>query len=667
MKPPDSSTASHERAPGRAVAGSLRFPLAMALLAAALVLPSLGAGILYDDYHHKLLMTGSTSPVRLLESPLDMFRFFSGDEQRMAALIDFGFFPWWTDPHLKGSFWRPISSLTHWLDYELWPDTPALMHAQSIAWYALLAGIVAAWYRRMLGPGPTALLATVLFVVDDAHAMPVAFLANRNTLLAAVPGVLCLLLHDTWRRAGRRWVAGVAPLLLTLSLLAKEEGIAVCAYLAAYALFIDQAPWRQRLVAILPYGLVVIAWRICWSALGYGVDGLGLYVDPLTTPSEFLWALAQRMPILLLGLLATPPADLAIGLEGGGLTAFAVFAGGVVFAIAAILYHSLFRRRALTPAELERAAAGACAGRETPSASARPDHHPSRRGRLARILASLDPSPGDDPLAAPPFAHSRVAAFMAVSALLALVPMAATFPADRMLLFPGLGGMGVMAIFLRWVFAESGLRARARRWRSPAVVLAVAMAMIHLVAAPITLAVRSGMPLGPERIARRLYLAEPMDPELRERDLVVVNPPASFGLLHTPLIWAAEGGPMPRHFRVLTSSCAGPVEVRRIDTNTLGVCPQPGYLWMKLDRLWPGRQTFPVGRQIKLTGMTAEILSTTADGRPAEVAFRFDVPLEDQSLRWLQWRAGEFVPFIPPPVGESRVLPASLWELLRPW
>ena len=40
------------------------------LLGAALVLPSIKAGLIADDYHHKILMTGGDERVRAMDSPL---------------------------------------------------------------------------------------------------------------------------------------------------------------------------------------------------------------------------------------------------------------------------------------------------------------------------------------------------------------------------------------------------------------------------------------------------------------------------------------------------------------------------------------------------------------------------------------------------------------------
>ncbi len=63
-----------------------------------------------------------------------------------------------------------------------------------------------------------------------------------------------------------------------------------------------------------------------------------------------------------------------------------------------------------------------------------------------------------------------------------------------------------------------------------------------------------------------------------------------------------------------------------------------------------------LGQRVELTGMTVEITALTEKNRPAEASFEFAVPLEDPSLRWLQYKDGEFVPYTPLPVGETITL-----------
>lgn len=577
-------------------------PFAAGIVAIILTLPSLNVGLIVDDYHHKLLMSGSESPVRLLESPIDMFRFFDGDVERLSELRDYGFVPWWTYDDAKGAFWRPVTSLTHWLDYILWPDTPAMMHAQSILWYGALTIAVAFLYRRLSATALIAGLAALLFAVDDAHGTPVGFISNRNALMAAFFGVLTIIAHDRWRRGN--WRAGIvlAPLLLVASLLSAEAGISTCAYLAAHAVFIDRASVRQRCAALVPYAVVVLIWRLLWTHLGYGVENLGIYIDPLSSPLRFLAAIKDRAPLLLLGQWSLPLTDLTIML---------------------------------------------------------PPWHVLLLWRAALVLLALLVI-----VLAPLLRRDRVSRFWAAGMILSLLPICSTFPSERLLLFVGIGAMGLVAQLLCIVFAKSQARPRHLWWRIPAAALAVIFILSHLIIAPLSLPFRSANPMAPKKFTDRLMI-DSLDDAVQNQDLVVVNPPIAFLVITCPLIWEANNQPIPRRMRVLTSSLFQPVKIHRPDANTLVVRPQWGYYAWVLDGLFRDKQhPFAVGDRVELTGMTVEIMEMTPDGRPAEAAFRFSVPLEDPSLRWLQYEDRDFTPFTPPAIGQSAILkaPTPLWN-----
>ena len=66
---------------------------------------------------------------------------------------------------------------------------------------------------------------------------------------------------------------------------------------------------------------------------------------------------------------------------------------------------------------------------------------------------------------------------------------------------------------------------------------------------------------------------------------------------------------------------------------------------------------FQVGDTVTLSDLRFEVTRVTEDGRPAEVVVRFDKALDDPSLLWVRWDKHEYVPFEPPPVGASTVLP----------
>jgi hypothetical protein len=120
-----------------------------------------------------------------------------------------------------------------------------------------------------------------------------------------------------------------------------------------------------------------------------------------------------------------------------------------------------------------------------------------------------------------------------------------------------------------------------------------------------------------------------------------------------PVQAGLNGQPVPRHTRVLASGLPS-VLIRRTDTNALTIRPRNGYLDWVADRLFRDSQhPFALGDEVHLTDMVAKVTALTADGRPAEVAFRFSVPLEDPSLYWLCYRENTFQPFTPPAVGRS--------------
>jgi hypothetical protein len=571
------------------------FPFIVAVLAIILTLPSLKGGLCVDDYHHKLLMDGSNSPIRLLDSPIDTFRFFDGNPEHIFKLKDYGFLPWWTYEKVKGAFWRPLASITHWLDYIIWPNSPSLMHLHNLLWYGALIMAVAFLYRRFATVPLVAGLAALLYAIDDAHGMPAGFISNRNALMATFFGVLAIIAHDKWRRDN--WRAGIAwgPLLLAASLLSAEAGISTCAYLAAYAVFIDRGKLRNRFAAMTGYAAVVVVWRLLWTHLGYGMEGVGAYVDPLREPLRFISAIKNAAPFLLLGQWAMPPSDITMMLPPK--------------------YWILLWRSALV--------------------------------FLVILVIVLFPL----------LRRDRTARFWASGMLLSILPICATFPSDRLLTFVGIGAMGLVAQLLCAIFGKTQWLPKPILWRLPALVLAVIFIFAHLIIAPLALPVRAAYPMMPKKFTERFMISGPLDSSIENQDLVIVNPPLAFIVMTCPLIWESDNQPMPRHFRTLTSSLLRPVKIHRPDANTLVVQPEYGYYAWVLDALFRDKKhPFSVGDRVELTGMTVEIMELTGDGRPAKAAFTFSVPLEDPSLRWLQYKDGSFVPFTPPAIGENVVL-----------
>lgn len=263
-----------------------------------LVLRSIGTGLLGDDWFQMAAVH--------YFAPWDLFRFWDGHPAELLARIRSGELPWITDPRARMAFFRPLASLTHFVDYRFWPSHPVLMHLENVAWYALLVALVGTAYRVLQGRTAIAGLAALAYAMDYVHGPSVAWIAERNALMAAVFATLVLLSYHRYREGRGGAVVPIA--LFVAGLLCSEAASEVLGYLVAYAAFLDGASRRRRLFALLPYVAITLSWWAMTRALGYGVAHTGLYLDLLANPRGVV-LLPARMAGLVL---------IQLGLPGGG-------------------------------------------------------------------------------------------------------------------------------------------------------------------------------------------------------------------------------------------------------------------------------------------------------------------------------------------------------------
>lgn len=576
-----------------------RLPWAIAALGVALVAPSLWSGWIADDHHLRLRLSDSDAFSEWSEQPLlNLFSFAPGDPETMRRMMDLGFWPWWTLPEMKAAFFRPVTVITHWFDHLVWPDSAWLMHAHNLLWFAALLWLVTVFYRRVMGVTWVAGLAALLFAIDDAHVIPVGWISNRSTVIAAVFCLLTLLAHDRWRRCGWRMGGVVGPILLAMSLLSKEAGIATCAYLFAFCLALDPETRLRKWFTLVPYALVVVVWRIVWSAMGYGISaGFLIYVDPLQEPLRYIDELILRLPLYLAAQFFLPPADLAAVAGFVGLTRIVWILCALIIGVIAVV--------------------------------------------MARNLR-----------------WNSNTLFWLVGTLLSLMPICAAFPGNRMLMFVGLGAFPLIAGFLHNLFEAP--RSAGTAAKKSARFVGKALVVMHLVLAPLVTIVHSAMPLGPSFFWEGITPSVPQTMDLTGKTVVIVASPMPVLAIILPECRAMDGLSVPERTRALATYDSRSLLVRRTDEHTITVRPRDGFLGSPIDQLARSPR-FPMllGERVELVGMTAEVLSRTPDGRPLEVSFRFDVPLEDPSLHFIRWRDWQFVEFKPPPVGETVQLAAT--------
>jgi hypothetical protein len=277
-------------------------PWIVLFLGIGLALPSLGLGFIVDDWFQRAVLTGmpgAADPGTPVWQALFTFMPGAGLNDRIR---DLGVMPWWAAPDVRAAFFRPLSSFTHQLDFLLWRDSAALQHAHSLAWWGLGLYLVWGLYRKLLPTPAVAALAALFFAVEDAHAMVVGWIANRNALVCLVFGALAI----RWHVDGRPVRAFLAA---ALGLCAGEASVGAFAYLFAWELCERRDPLLRRFLRLVPYGLLLVALRGVYATLGLGASGSGLYIDPGRTPLAFLVALVERWPLLALAQTVGVPID----------------------------------------------------------------------------------------------------------------------------------------------------------------------------------------------------------------------------------------------------------------------------------------------------------------------------------------------------------------------
>ncbi len=307
-------------------------PVWLAAIACALLVPGLDGGFQLDDHFQRYRLLGMGG------APIQLFVFQSGDPEENAREMERGSLPWWTAPDFHHASLRYVAVLTAMLDQALWPEHPRWMHVHSLLWLGALVAAAACFYRTILGIGWVAGLAGLLYALDDAHALPAVYLANRNALLATFFGVLSL----TALARGRSLHSAI---FLALALASGEIALATAGYTLAHALVLQPGPLPTRVRALVPCAVVLAAWALAYVLGGFGSTHSGYYREPLADPVGYARAALERIPLLTMGQWTPIPSDYGSAVPAGSDAALVLrWIGLATLAVLAATIAPLVRR-----------------------------------------------------------------------------------------------------------------------------------------------------------------------------------------------------------------------------------------------------------------------------------------------------------------------------------
>jgi tetratricopeptide (TPR) repeat protein len=193
----------------------------------------------------------------------------------------------WAEVGESSPYYRPLATLTFFVDTQLWGRRPLGFHLTNVLLHAGVSLAVAALARRLAGGAVAAALAGLLFALHPIHTESVAFISGRTDVLAALGVVLAVLGFARWRAEG-----GTLALLgslgaCLLGLLAKEVAVVVPVLVAAFDWATGRAPAtrREALRAVARYALYAVPiglYAVCrWFALGRMIDAEAAAWAPL--------------------------------------------------------------------------------------------------------------------------------------------------------------------------------------------------------------------------------------------------------------------------------------------------------------------------------------------------------------------------------------------------
>lgn len=596
--------------------------LALICVVLLLSLPTTLGSLSRDDFYHRNFLLGvpllSSSENGVVPSVWqtsdNLFSFFNETKnQNLSKAKSTGWIPWWTSQELKVDFWRPLTALTHWLDYKLWPEFPIAMHLQNVAWYLVLVVAIFALFERLKLNTGAALLATSLYALDASHAEAIGWIANRNIIIAATLGVLSLvfLLKHFQSPERRSFLAGAA-ILSFLTLLSAEGGLSIFPFLVlAIWLTSNSLPVTQKACLTILFLSIFLIWQLAYNTGDHGALGSGAYLNPANTPMAFIQNGLIQWPILFM--------DQVTGLE----------------TLAILLAESTLKLQATIAYVF-----------------------------LAAFLI----------LVFPLLKKSKLAVFFLLSALGALIPAGTTIlTGGRLMFISGIAICGLIALFAFDLMRNAEWVPANRVYRGIAKIAVVLLALTQLAGNAFIWGNTALSKLDrPSEIQLTKYTDFTNVHYDEDSTLVLVNPPLAFDFMYVPAKLSLLGKPIPQSVAMLLPGTRT-LTIKRSDTHSLTIsCPQEGCPISPKARVGTGQQpasmanamqrldTFfydgvhPLKAKSSISAMEIFIESRTADEQlPTEVTFKFSDPLDTAKYVWVIWdnKEGRLTEWTPPGPG----------------
>lgn len=231
---------------------------------------------------------------------------------------------WWTSPAGELQYFRPLISLSFFLDLLLWGMNPLGFHLTNVIFHIFTSILVFLLAKLIFKKELTAFLLALIFGIHPCHMEAVVWISCRTDVIAGFFyffSLFCFLKFRQRENRGRFFLFALSTVLYTCALLSKEMAVTLPIILIAFDLFYSSTPknstsWNIRLnksiFVYLPFFIITIIY-LCIRFKIFG--GLGSVPYPFSysplRPGFFLFFF-RNLILYFANILYFVPIDLMI-------------------------------------------------------------------------------------------------------------------------------------------------------------------------------------------------------------------------------------------------------------------------------------------------------------------------------------------------------------------
>jgi hypothetical protein len=252
--------------------------------------------------------------------------------------------------------------------------------------------------------------------------------------------------------------------------------------------------------------------------------------------------------------------------------------------------------------------------------------------------------------------------FFALGSLLALVPVCAVAPQNRVLIHAEIGMSGVISLMC--VSLMASLQRDKRSVGAVGKVMVPLMLVLHLLVAPI-LTLGGAASLGPlSQVATNMASGLPHEVTQPGARVVLINSPVPDQVFYMPLVRSYLGLASPKSMWSLANGPEQALRLEVLDESTIRLASPTAF--QEIIERDVRSLPFKPGDEVKLDGMNVTVEAVSPEGGALVARFQFASPMSDAPWQFYVWENGGFRKFVMPGPGQVVELPAGkLSELVR--